>query len=294
MIIVDYSQTAISTLMAELRGRTDAEISLPLVRHMIINAIRSYKKRFGEEYGEIVLACDNKHYWRKRDYPFYKANRKKARDDSGFDWSAIFEALNQIKQEISENFPYPVVEVHTAEADDVIASLVEWTQDNDLVQIGLGYEPQPVLILSGDHDFAQLQKYKNVSQYSPIFKKWVKSKNPEKELVEKILLGDKGDGIPNFLSDDDTFIEGKRQKPIRKKDLNLWTEQPITVWDGTPHESNVRRNTALIDLSYIPSGLKEDVINNFIEQKGVRDRSKLLNYFIAHRMKNLMDHITEF
>lgn len=295
MIIVDYSQTAISTLMAELRGRTDAEISAPLIRHMIINALRSYKNKYGKEFGELVIACDNKHYWRKKKFPYYKANRKKARDDSGFDWQAIFEALNQIKVEISENFPYPVVEVESAEADDVIASLVIWSQDNDLVQEGLDMVPQPILIISGDHDFAQLQRYKNVKQYSPIHKKWIRlSSTADVALMEHILMGDKGDGVPNFMSDDDTFVTGKRQKPIRKKDLEQWKFAKLSQWDGTQYEANLRRNSDLIDLRNIPEDIGNTIINNFIQQKDVRDKSNLLNYFISHRMKNMMEHITEF
>jgi hypothetical protein len=295
MIIVDYSQTAISTLMGELRGRTDAEISTPLVRHMIVNALRSYKNKYGKEYGEIVIACDNKHYWRKKMFPYYKANRKKARDTSGFDWHAIFEALNQVKQELSEHFPYPVVEVESAEADDIIASLVLWTQDNDVVQEGLDVIAQPVLILSGDHDFTQLQRYKNVKQYSPIHKKWVKAEESiDKVVMEHILLGDKGDGVPNFLSPDDVFVSGGRQKPIRRKDLEEWKKLPISHWDGTQHETNIRRNANLVDLRNIPEDVKNNIINNYTSQKGVRDKSQLLNYFIAHKMKNLMEHITEF
>lgn len=295
MIIVDYSQTAISTLMSELKGRHDAEISLPLVRHMIINTIRSYKNRFGEEYGDVVIACDSKNYWRKRKFPYYKANRKKARDDSGFDWHAIFDALNQIKQELSEHFPYPVIEVETAEADDVIATLVEWSQENDLEQRGLDFESQPIIILSGDHDFAQLQRYKNVKQYSPIFRKWVKNEDhPDTELMEKILRGDKGDGVPNFLSDDDTFVADKRQKPIRKKDLAEWRKLPMSHWEGTEYEKNIKRNAEMIDLRNVPEDIRNEIINSYVSQKGVRDRSQLLNYFIAHKMKNLMEHITEF
>jgi 5'-3' exonuclease len=295
MIIVDYSQTAISTLMAELRGKTEAEISLPLVRHMILNAIRSYKNKFGDEYGEMIIACDNRHYWRKKKFPYYKANRKKARDDSGFDWNAIFEALNQVKQELSEYFPYPVIEVDTAEADDIVATLVEWAQENDLKQMGLDFEPQKILILSGDKDFAQLQKYPNVKQYSPIFKKWVKNtSSAQEDLMEKILMGDKGDGIPNFLSDDDTFVTEKRQKPIRKKDLGEWKKLPLSHWDDTPHAENIKRNAEMIDLSYIPEDLKNEIINNYELQKNSCDRSQLLNYFIAHKMVNLMEHITEF
>lgn len=295
MIIVDYSQTAISTLMAELRGRTDVEISTPLIRHMIINALRSYKVKYGNEFGNIVIACDNKKYWRKQIFPHYKANRKKARDDSGFDWHAIFEALNQIKQELAENFPYPVVEADTAEADDIIASLVLWTQENDLIQDGLDMEPQPVLILSGDHDFTQLQRYKNVKQYSPIQRKFVKADEPiERIVMEHILMGDKGDGVPNFMSPDDVFVSGGRQKPIRKKDLEEWKKLSISDWDGTPHEAGVRRNAMLVDFRNIPENIRESIINNYTSQKNTRDKSQLLNYFIAHKMKNMMEHITEF
>jgi hypothetical protein len=281
--------------LGELRGRTDAEISTPLVRHMIINALRSYKMKYGKEFGEIVIACDSKHYWRKKQFPYYKASRKKARDDSGFDWHAIFEALNQIKQELSEHFPYPVVEVETAEADDIIAALVLWSQENDLVQDGLDVVPQPVLILSGDHDFTQLQRYKNVKQYSPVHKKWVKAEESiDKIVMEHILLGDKGDGVPNFLSPDDVFVSGGRQKPIRKKDLEEWKKLSISQWDGTPHEANIRRNANMVDLRNIPEELGETIINNYTSQKNVRDKTQLLNYFIAHKMKNLLEHITEF
>lgn len=295
MIIVDYSQTAISTLMAELRGRTDAEISTPLIRHMIVNALRSYKNKFGKEFGQLVIACDNKKYWRKQMFPYYKANRKKARDDSGFDWHAIFEALNQIKSELAEHFPYAVVEVDTAEADDIIASLVMWSQEHDLVQQGLEAEPQPVLILSGDHDFTQLQRYKNVKQYSPIHKKWVKATESIDEIVmEHILMGDKGDGVPNFMSPDDVFVSGGRQKPIRKKDLEQWKKLDVNHWNGTPHEAAIKRNMQMVDLRMIPQDIVENIINNYTQQKDVRDKSQLLNYFIAHKMKNLMEHITEF
>jgi 5'-3' exonuclease len=295
MILVDYSQTAISTLMAELRGRTDAEISTPLIRHMIVNALRSYKVKYGKEYGNIVLACDNKKYWRKQIFPYYKANRKKARDDSGFDWHAIFEALNQIKSEIAEFFPYPVIEADTAEADDVIATLTMWSQDNDLIQEGLDFTPQPVLILSGDHDFTQLQRYANVKQYSPIHKKWVKAEQSlDAVLMEHILTGDKGDGVPNFLSPDDVFVSGGRQKPIRKKDLEEWKKLPISHWDNTPHADNIKRNAQMVDLRNIPADIQESIINSFVNQKDSRDKTQLLNYFIAHKMKNMMEFITEF
>ena len=155
--------------------------------------------------------------------------------------------------------------------------------------------PEPILILSGDHDFTQLQRYKNVKQYSPIHKKWVKADaSPDEIVMEHILMGDKGDGVPNFLSADDVFVSGGRQKPIRKKDLEIWKKQKVEDWNGTPHEMNIKRNAQLVDLRYIPETIQQSVINSYSAQKNVRDKSQLLNYFIAHKMKNLMEHITEF
>ena len=296
MIIVDYSQTAISMLMADLKRTPNAEISVPLVRHMILNALRSYKVKFGAEYGDIVIACDNRKYWRRELFPHYKAGRKKDRDSSPFDWVAIYKALNQIKDEIAEHFPYPVIEIDTTEADDIIASLVFWSQENELVMEGVSEEPQPILILSGDHDFMQLQRYPNVKQYSPIHRKWVKlNGTPDQVVMEHVITGDKGDGVPNFLSDDDTFVkEGGRQKPIRKKDLAEWRNRSISDWKDTPHWEKIKRNFDLVDLRRIPETLQSACINSYCTQRNLRDKSGLLNYFVAHKMKILMDHITEF
>lgn len=281
--------------MGELRGHTDAEINTPLIRHMVINAIRSYKNKYGKDYGDIIIACDNKKYWRKQIFPQYKANRKKNRESSGFDWSAIFDALNQIKSELDEHFPYPVIEVESAEADDIIAGLVIWSQENNLIQKGLEFTPQPVLIISGDHDFIQLQRYANVKQYSPMLKSFLKADEAIDSIVmEHILTGDKGDGVPNFLSPDDVFVSGGRQKPIRKKDLEVWKTYPLSYWDNTPHKEFIRRNSQLVDLRNIPMELQEAIINNFTSQIGVKNRAQLLNYFIANKMKNLIEHLEEF
>jgi len=299
MIILDYSQLAISTLMVELRGQTGAKIDAGLVRHMILNALRSYNTKFRKDYGQLVIACDSRNYWRRDAFPNYKSGRKKARDASGFDWKAIFEALNQVKSELKEFGPYPIIEIDRAEADDVIGSLVFWTQKNGLeVSAGLFSDPesQRVLILSGDHDFEQLQRYSNIKQYSPILKKWIKIReHPDHVLMEHILLGDKGDGVPNFLSGDNVFVDGERQKPIRKTHLALWKTQSPDSWVvGSPHEDNFRRNERMIDLRFIPKDIQESIIHSYEEQKNTRDKSKLLNYFIAFKLRNMIELITEF
>jgi len=293
LIVVDYNQTAISSLMVNLGGRRDVEVNVPLVRHMIINALRSYRKKFGPEFGEMVIACDNRHYWRRQYFPNYKANRKKSRADSGFDWNSIFEALHLIRAELAEHFPYAVIDVDGAEADDVIAVLAEYSQTMNTD--GLMPSAEPFLVLSGDHDFNQLQKWSNVKQYAPVQKKFIKlTETPEAVLMEHIIMGDKGDGVPNILSGDDTFVNGDRQRPIRKDALALWkTQKPEDFINNDEMWRNFQRNRELVDLSRIPEEIKESIIDNYEMQK-VGDRSGLLNYFIANRMTQLIELVDEF
>jgi len=297
MIVIDYNQVAIATFMSEIGHRpgSDIEVNLPLLRHMIINTIRSYRTRFGNEFGELVIACDNRHYWRRKVFPQYKAHRKKDRAKSDFDWNAIFDALSIIRDELAEFFPYPVIDIEGAEADDVIGALAEYSQKLGEPD-GLFGDPTsvPYLIISGDHDFNQLQKWDNVKQYAPAFKKWIKLKEPvEKVLMEHIITGDKGDGIPNMLSPDDCFVEGKRQKPIRKTQLAEWKSKPPEEWVTADMAHGYNRNRMLVDLTQTPQEIKDNIINSYELQQG-GDRSQLLNYFIKNKMKNMMDVLGDF
>lgn len=295
MIIVDFNQTAISTFMAETKGRTDIELNVPLLRHMIVNAIRGYKVKFGAEFGDIVIACDNRHYWRRKAFPYYKASRKKAREASGHDWGALFDALHSIRQELEEFFPYPVIDIDGAEADDVIGALAEYSQGlGESVGLFDDIEAQPLLIISNDHDFKQLQKFKNVKQYSSMKKGFVKLDcSPEQILIEHIIKGDKGDGVPNILSADNSFVDGIRQKPIRKALLDEWkTKKPEEFVNGDmAHGYN--RNSLLVDLSKTPQEIKDAVINSFEKQQG-KTKTDLLNYFIKYRMKNMIEVLEDF
>lgn len=292
MIVIDFNQVGIANLMVELGGRKDIDINLPLIRHMILNSIRGYKQKFGSKYGDLVITCDNRTYWRRSVFTQYKANRKKVREDSGYDWKAIFEALATVREELDKVFPYPVINVEGAEADDVIATLAEWAQTNDLG--GMFDEPKPFLIVSGDHDFGQLQKYSNVAQYSPIQKKFVKpDRSPEKYVIEHIIRGDTGDGIPNVLSDDTCIIDGRRQKPIMTKKLDEWIADPSTMPNDAAFKTNYERNKVLVDFAMIPMSVKTAIINNFVNQPK-KDRSQLMNFFMQHRMKMMLEVISEF
>ncbi len=261
MILVDMNQVCISNLMVSLS--TSQTISEGLVRHMVLNSLRYYRSKFSKEYGELVLCYDSKHYWRRKEFPYYKGTRKKDREKSSLDWNEIFEVLNRIRDEIKENLPYKVIEVDGAEADDVIASLVK---DQAYRNIRLQNNMQPaqkVLIMSGDKDFQQLQRYKFVSQYNPIQKKFVQCEDPKKYLLEHIIKGDRGDGIPNYLSDDDTFVAGKRQRPLSKVKLERWLDMSPEQFCDDVTAQNYERNRKLIHFHCLPDQVNYELLNQF-------------------------------
>jgi hypothetical protein len=286
MIILDLNQVMISNMMMHLGN--NSEVDEDLVRHMILNSIRLYKQKFSADYGELVIACDDKNYWRKSVFPYYKAHRKEDREKSTHDWNRIFEVLNKIRDEIRDNFPYKVIQVERAEADDIIGVLTAHKGTylmND--------DTERVLILSGDKDFGQLQKYMNVDQFSPVLKKWIKVPDARRFLREHIMKGDRGDGIPNFLSNDSCIINKERQKPLATKKLDLWVDQEPEMYCDERMLRNYKRNEQLVDLEQVPDEIADAILEQYRGYK-VPKKSGLLNYFIKNKLKNLMDSIGEF
>ena len=261
-------------------GKDRTEVDISMVRHMILNSLRMYRQKYHEEYGELVLCCDGRNSWRREHFPLYKAGRKTTRDASSKDWTQIFGCLDTIKSELKEYFPYKYIEVEEAEADDVIGVLAKlWGE--------------PIMIISGDKDFIQLQVKENVKQYSPITKKIVNDTNPERYLKEHILRGDSSDGIPNFLSSDDCIVEKIRQTPITKKKIDLWIDQNPEDFCNEEQLRNYHRNMKLIDLQYTPSNIVDQIGKQYDEiPKG--KRSGLLNFFIERKLNNLIESIGEF
>jgi|TARA_R110000868_G_scaffold96620_5_gene265883 5'-3' exonuclease len=286
MILVDMNQVTISNLMVQINQSKTKSVDEDLVRHMVLNSLRMYRTKFGDKFGELVLTYDSRRYWRRDYFPNYKANRKKSRESSSLDWNSIFQSLNAIRDEIRETFPYKVVEVEGAEADDCIAAIVQHISvtPNEFEQI---------LILSGDKDFIQLHKHNFVKQYSPVLKKFINNIDPSIYIREHVLRGDTSDGVPNFLSPDNTFVDGLRQKPMSTKKIADWIEsKPEDVFTEEMMR-NYQRNKTLIDLECIPKELVGRILEAYKEPPQ-GDRSKLLNYFIQKRLKNLMADIGDF
>jgi hypothetical protein len=273
----------LSNIMVQLGNHTNVQVEENMVRHMCLNSIRMYKTKFGSEYGEFVIACDNKNYWRKQIFPYYKANRKKSQAASELDWKAIFECLNKIRGELKEHFPYRIIDVESAEADDIIGTLCH----------NFGNTNEKILILSGDKDFQQLQRYINIRQYNPVLKKFITCNDPDKFLAEHILKGDAGDGIPNIFSDDNCFVLGSRQKPMTQKKMDDLINLGLDSKLDHPNFRNYVRNKQLIDLTQVPEGIKLQILESYDEQANKKS-SNLLNYFIANRLKNLTESIQDF
>jgi hypothetical protein len=296
MILVDYSQVALSNILSFQRELTGSESEVKnLIRHVTLSTLKSYKKKYGKEYGELVICCDGRKYWRREFFPNYKAGRKKARDASHLNWTLIFDTLSEMRDDIAKHFPYRVIHLDRAEADDVIAVLAKWTQENDLVQQGLVEEPQKVLILSSDGDFIQLQKYDNVVQWSPIQKKYIKVTHrelQEKYITHIVKAGD--DGIPNILSPDDVFVSGERQKPVSAKRLEEFIENGFAACKNDEERRNWHRNATLVDFQFIPEDVSKEIIDTYVNNKPVGDKMAIMNYLIEHKCRLLLDELEDF
>jgi hypothetical protein len=283
-IMVDLNQVLISNLMQHLKQISKShEMNEDLIRHMSINTIRANVRQFKSKYPNVILCCDSKKYWRREFFPFYKSQRKHDREASGLDWHLIFDTLNKIRDEFKESFPYKVLDVEGAEADDIIAVLTARLSSSS-----------NILILSSDKDFGQLQKYPNVTQYSPILKRFIKIDNPTTFIREHILKGDRGDGIPNFLSPDNTFAAGERQKVINSKRLQEWISQDAETFCTTDIMlRGYKRNQTLVDFDYIPGDIQTSIVAAF-ENTKVATKEKMLNYFIDKGLKVMIESINDF
>ncbi len=280
MILMDFSGIAVATIAVNKVNDEN------MLRHMMLNSVRMYNKKFRDQYGQMIICCDGANNWRRGYFPQYKANRRKSRDDSGFDWAEAFRIMHKVKDEIKENFPYKVIHLEGCEADDIIGTMVEHTQEFG--------QYEEVMIVSSDKDFLQLQKYGNVRQWSHILKKEIKDPHPKLNLIDKILSGDTGDGVPNVLSGDDTFVNGERQTPLSKKKKQAIIED---LTDGellyaASWYRNYQRNETLIDLTKTPNDLKNKIVDEFWIT--VFNEGKTLPYLINNNMKQLIGSVEEF
>lgn len=286
MIVLDYSQVAISNIMQNLMSpESGGKLEPDLIKHMILNSIRSYLVKYGNSYGKLVICCDSRTSWRKEIFAHYKQNRKKNRDESSINWDEIFAIISEMKQVLKDHFPYSVVEVDGAEADDIIAVLAKQY-----------HKTENIMILSADHDYAQLQKYKGVKQYAPVQKKEIIVEDPHKSLMEHIIQGDKGDGVPNFLSPDNSFVDGIRQKSIMSAKLKVWVTQTKEEICTTPEMiKNWERNEQMVCFDFIPSDIVSAILREYDSKKTpTLNKNSIYNYMLAAKMRQLVNYLDDF
>lgn len=297
MILIDYSQVALAAILTfqrELKG-DEAEVK-NLIRHVTLSTIKSYKKKYGKEYGDVVICCDGRKYWRKEFFEHYKGMRKSNREKSDLDWGLIFDTLSEMRADLAKYFPYKVLHVDRAEADDIIAVMTKYVQDNELIQTGLVEESQKVLILSSDKDFKQLQLYPNVKQWSPMQKKYVTATKQEiiEHKIEHIVKGDAGDGVPNILSKDDVFMIAERQRPVSAKRLQEFFENGFIACKNDDERRNWHRNATLVDFDFIPEDVSKTIIDSYLNTKPTGDKMAIMQYLIDNKCRLLLDEIEDF
>ena len=279
MILVDANQIAISHLM--IRNKIESGINIDSVRRSIVRVVGRIQRKFKGEFGQMVLCYDDKNYWRRQVFPFYKMNRKQERENSKYDWNQVFSVLNKIRDELRDNFPFHVLQVDGAEADDIIASLVKRNNSQNY--------PEPILILSADKDFIQLHKYPLVKQYDPIRNRWIQDSDPVKYLQEHIIRGDRSDGIPNILTCDDAIVMNKPQKKMSREKISSLASMDPSEFTNFIRLRNWKRNSELIDFSKIPEAVTDRITTHFC---GYRTNPNInFKYFIDN---NIVDLIDEF
>ena len=285
MILVDFNQVMLASLFMSIGNHTNIDVDENLIRHMFLNSLRANRKKFKEEFGEIVICADGKNSWRRQLFPYYKAGRRKSREESELDWVELFRIINLIREELDEFFPYKVLHFEHCEADDIIGTICH------LKGVPMNNGAENILVLSGDKDYIQLHKYANVKQYNPVQKKWVQNNNPDKYLEEHIIRGDAGDGVPNILSADNCIVVGDRQKAMTAKRLDEFLKGPSFMDETT--KSRYHRNKLMIDLNEVPQEYKDQIVAEFEKDKEV-GRAALFDYFVKRKLKNLITDIQDF
>jgi hypothetical protein len=284
-ILIDYNQVILAALFVSIGNHHNIDVDENLIRHMFLNSLRANRKKFTSEFGEIVICADGKNSWRRELYPYYKAGRKKSREESELDWGELFRIMSLIRTELDEHFPYKVIHLDHCEADDIIGTIIH----DHGTELNIGSEQ--FLILSGDKDYIQLHKYANVKQYNPVLKKWIQNSDPDKYLTEHILRGDGGDGVPNVLSADNSIAIGERQKAMTAKRMELLSKGPVSMDELTL--TRYHRNKMMIDLSEVPEKYKELIRAEYAKEKNV-GRAQLFNFFVSKKLKNLLTDIGDF
>lgn len=208
LVIIDFSHTSSRMLHTAIfqtkpkkqDGKFITAEWLPYYKHLLFNSLQFVKNKFG---GEIVIAMDSNNNWRKRVYSAYKQHRVKSRDESEINFEEYYAAVDEMGEVLKQYFPFKVVKVPTAEADD-IAGVLSYEYGND----------RPIILITSDKDWKQVMaKQAHVQMWDPIKKEYQTLTDYEKSEIEThhgpmsrfsvhhALLGDAGDNVLSLTSE---------------------------------------------------------------------------------------------
>lgn len=297
VILMDFSQIIMAAAFTEFGENAKfPKVTTPMLRHLVLNSMKKNIKDFRKQgYTKMIVCVDNSTsgYWR-RDYShYYKKNRKLDREESQFDWEGFFTALHTIVDELGTNMPYIVMNKDKVEADDHIAVLTR-------ILTGLGH---PVVIVSSDGDFTQLHKYPGVKQWSPMHKKWVKTKSGDSlmDCVTKVVKGDKKDNVSSIKVRGDfwlTKVEGERTPATKVSELeaiamNYYDHDVLKTLMTEEQYKRFCENQILIDMDFIDADIVasiEEMYNNY----NIPAKSKVYPYFVKSGLSKLTAHVADF
>ena len=228
------------------------------------------------ESNSVILCQEGKKNWRYDVFEDYKSNRKEAKAKSKLDFDTFYPMADSFCEKLKQYVPNIYqLKVEGSEGDDLIAILTKnLTPKNEVVCV------------STDRDFYQLLKYNGYSQYHPIKRQYVHVVNPERYLLEKIVVGDKGDGIPHVKPK----VSVKTAASIVEAGLEDWLSK-----EDPQIRANFERNKKLIDFDCIPVHVQQKVMEEFkklrFSSMSMRDMTQFL---FAVGLGNQFDKVPEY
>lgn len=189
--------------------------------------------------------CSRKNIWRNNLYPQYKGTRSdysKAENKPGEFFKLVYnENLFESIEDININILYN----DSLEADDCLAICSKYIHNKNA--------NKKIYIITSDTDYLQLLR-PNLYIYNLKFKAVNTKKNtldtPLKELLYKIIIGDKSDNIPSV------FLKCGPKKTISYVNDIEKFERDLIKYNAL---EQYKLNRRLIDFNEIPNGLVCDI-----------------------------------
>lgn len=292
-VFFDFNNLAIRNYMGNQDIWEDkTNIQWGLWRYNCINSIMTTLWKI-KNVSEVIVAVDDKHQWRKSFYNRYKESRGKNKKKSDHNWDSIYKHMGTLAADLKHHFPFKVLKVKSAEADDIIAVLARKLKNDSI-------------IIARDEDYFQLfGKRENIRILDPV-KQVLYSPEDFKDikdfLLELIFCGQRKDDIPNILTPDDWGLtestEGKRRPGFGpkkweevKQDIKGFINKGYTnkIYGTVDLDRNLKRNRILIDFDKIPNTIVKRVVDCYNNSYNFPPSDNIYLFFEKYNMRSFMD-----